>query len=336
MSILARRRGNLNDFPVRVEYVVIAGGASGAMAFGDHPQTVAGGSGAGGYRSSVVGELSGRGSAAEPVLLAKLGQSFPVTVGGGAFNNVFSLSLPVQSSAGNVRQGNQGFNSTFGPVTSLGGGGALPGFGGFDNIPPFGSGGAGNITAAANQAGASGTAGQGGDGGTSVYNATATNGAGGGGGGAGGNGANAASATPRPGGAGVTSSITGTAVTRASGGGGTRGGAVTGTTTTTPGGGKYGHWRFATRTQADFNSVYIPMRGDPNTGGAGGSFRARAESGTAGIQVSSGAGGSGVVILRYPAKFNINLSAGLVASTSTVGSNKVTQITGGTGTVSFS
>jgi hypothetical protein len=49
-----------------------------------------------------------------------------------------------------------------------------------------------------------------------------------------------------------------------------------------------------------------------------------------------GNGGSGVVILLYPALANITLSGGLTGSTATVGSDKVTTITAGTGTVSWS
>jgi hypothetical protein len=42
------------------------------------------------------------------------------------------------------------------------------------------------------------------------------------------------------------------------------------------------------------------------------------------------------VILRYPATFTISVGVGLTASTSTVGSNKVTTFTAGTGTISWS
>jgi hypothetical protein len=42
-----------------------------------------------------------------------------------------------------------------------------------------------------------------------------------------------------------------------------------------------------------------------------------------------------VVILRYPAFYNITIGAGLTASTSIVGTNKVTTFTAGTGTISW-
>jgi hypothetical protein len=61
--------------------------------------------------------------------------------------------------------------------------------------------------------------------------------------------------------------------------------------------------------------------GDANTGGGGGGGR--------------GSGGSGVVILRYPASYTIS-QTGLTLSTTTVGNDKVTTITAGTGTVSWS
>ncbi len=49
-----------------------------------------------------------------------------------------------------------------------------------------------------------------------------------------------------------------------------------------------------------------------------------------------GTGGSGVVILRYPNTFTITDDlASLTMSTATDGSDKVTTVTAGTGTVSF-
>jgi hypothetical protein len=68
---------------------------------------------------------------------------------------------------------------------------------------------------------------------------------------------------------------------------------------------------------------------------------AAANSGDGGGRGAGGAnnpgymGGSGVVILRYPASYTIS-QTGLTISTTTVGSDKVTTITAGTGTVSWS
>jgi hypothetical protein len=42
-----------------------------------------------------------------------------------------------------------------------------------------------------------------------------------------------------------------------------------------------------------------------------------------------------VVFLKYPTSVTITIGAGLTGSTATVGANKVTTITAGTGVVSF-
>jgi hypothetical protein len=42
-----------------------------------------------------------------------------------------------------------------------------------------------------------------------------------------------------------------------------------------------------------------------------------------------------VVILSYPSAYDITVGAGLTSSTATVGENKVTTITAGTGNVSW-
>lgn len=100
------------------------------------------------------------------------------------------------------------------------------------------------------------------------------------------------------GGAGVASSITGSSVTRAAGGQG-------------------GY---------SYNAGVAGADGAANTGTGGGGG-----SGNAG-----GDGGSGVVILRYPSTKTLTVGSGLTSSTATVGSDKVTTFTAGTGTVSFS
>jgi hypothetical protein len=48
-----------------------------------------------------------------------------------------------------------------------------------------------------------------------------------------------------------------------------------------------------------------------------------------------GSGGSGIVILRYPSGYVITIGAGLTGTTATVGANKVSTITLGTGNVSW-
>jgi hypothetical protein len=95
--------------------------------------------------------------------------------------------------------------------------------------------------------------------------------AGGGGGGAGGVGSNASTGAGGNGGAGLSSSITGSSVARAGGGGG--GGTSSGGTASDGGGA---------------GSVNTGTAGTANTGGGGGG----------GWNVASGAGGSGIVIVR--------------------------------------
>jgi hypothetical protein len=71
------------------------------------------------------------------------------------------------------------------------------------------------------------------------------------------------------------------------------------------------------------------LNGATNTGGGGG--------GQGGFGIKTGGnGGSGVVIVRYPDVWTLNVGVGLTASTATVGSDKVTTFTAGTGTITFS
>lgn len=115
--------------------------------------------------------------------------------------------------------------------------------------------------------------------------------------GGGGGGAGAAG-SGYSGGTGVSSSITGSSVTRAYGGSGSSNG--------------------------------NPGAAAANTGNGG--------DGGFGYNTSQrgGAGGSGLVIFKYPSIRSITLSGGLTHSTSVSGGYKVTTITAGTGTVSFS
>jgi hypothetical protein len=79
----------------------------------------------------------------------------------------------------------------------------------------------------------------------------------------------------------------------------------------------------------DTTSVGGP--GSANTGGGGGgggSF--------VGLGLPGGNGGSGIIILRYPNTRNIIIGSGLTGTTANVGSDKVTTITQGTGTVIWS
>ena len=103
------------------------------------------------------------------------------------------------------------------------------------------------------------------------------------------------------GGNGLASSITGTSVTRASGGGGT---------------GYYANGANGSGTRSDNTGYGGQAPGQHNNGSPG---------------------GSGVVILRYATSAGtITIGAGLTGSTATLGVDKVTTITAGTGNVSFS
>ena len=73
-------------------------------------------------------------------------------------------------------------------------------------------------------------------------------------------------------------------------------------------------------------SSFTMNSGTANTGGGGGSG---AMSGTA----QGGLGGSGVVILRYSNTKTITIGSGLTGTTATVGSDKVTTFTAGTGNI---
>jgi hypothetical protein len=167
--------------------------------------------------------------------------------------------------------GTSGVNSVFGAISSTGGGG---GGGGSSTAPTSGGSGGGAGTAGA-LPGAQGISGQGNAGGASLASGIYP---GGGGGGAGTVGL-AGSSTGGNGGAGIASAIAGTVTTYSGGGGG---GVDSGTAGTggVGGGGSGG-------------SNAVGVAGGGNTGGGGGG--AGYVSGTVG-----GAGGSGIVVVRYP------------------------------------
>lgn len=173
----------------KVEYLVIAGGGGA----GQNGTAQCGGGGAGGYRSSVVGELSGRLSAPETLMTIGPG-NYSVTLGAGGVG---------ATSSARPTNGN---NSTFGVVTSIGGGRGGTVFSLSWEAP--GSGGSAGGASPGGQA--SGTAGQG-------FDSGAWPGGSNGGGGAGA-GENGNTDGQGHGGDGISSSVTGSAVTRAGGG----------------------------------------------------------------------------------------------------------------------
>jgi hypothetical protein len=116
------------------------------------------------------------------------------------------------------------------------------------------------------------------------------------------------------GGDGASNSITGSAVVYAGGGSG----GVSAGYSIIPGGDGGGG--------AGSNNSALGTSGTPNTGGGAGG-------GSGGY--GGGAGGSGIVILRYPSGYTISGLSGH-HTTTTVGTDKVTSFTSGTGTISFS
>jgi hypothetical protein len=234
--------------------------------------------------------------------------------GGGVSETPVTASLltsyTVTVGAGGAGTSN-GSDSTFDSITSVGGGGT----GNADGSSGGSGGGASNTNGSTPSAqGGAGTSGQGFAGGATWSGSTTNdnNNSAGGGGGAGAVGATATSGQGGNGGIGVQSSITGTGVYRAGGGGGGTRASGSGGAGGLGGGG-------------DGVTSGVGQSGDANTGGGAGGSRATPGS----------TGGSGVVIVRYPSGLTPTVSAGLTSTTTTVGSDKVTVFTAGTGTVSW-
>jgi hypothetical protein len=246
------------------DFLVLAGGGSGA-GYSD----ASGGGGAGGYRTSVG--TSGRGASAESQLSLNPVQ-YPIIVGAGAPS--YGITVTYDSF------GYNGSNSSFSTITSIGGGGGGKAYG-YAGLN--GGAGGGGGWGAPQQGGGLGTTGQGYDGGAgSDYNGY--NGGGGGGVGAPGNSPNSSPYNSN-GGAGLTSTISGFSVTRGGGGGGGRASAGAGIASGGAGGGGNGG-----------NPANRPTAGATNTGGGGGGSRTDAGWNS---YAQTGAGGSGVVIVRY-------------------------------------
>ena len=292
------------EFPV--EYLVIAGGGGGGT---DSGTGAAGAGGAGGYRSSVVGELSGANSIAEDLLTLLSGTALTVSVGAG----------------GAVLT--QGGSSSFGSITSLGGGNGANN----TNTLPASNGGSGGGNGRVGVASGAGTAGQGFDGGSSSSGYAAASG----GGGAYGPGFSAGVAgSPPDGGLPYSSSITGTSVARAGGGGGATHQQLADSFATIGQVSGGGGLASAASSGAYGSGIYDYGNAQPgtvNTGGGGGGF--------AGLQVnrSGGTGGSGIVIIRYPDSLPpiTTVGAGLTYNTSSSGGYRIYQFTAGSGTITF-
>ena len=229
---------------------------------------IAGGGGGGGYQAAGGG---GAGGYLTATGLSMSAATYTVTVGAGG------------AGGADENEGSTGSNSVLSgsgisTLTAIGGGGG--GSYTTDNSESATDGGSGGGAQGYNASAiGDGTSGQGNDGGQGSGD-YGNNTAGGGGGGAGAVGTNGSSAQGGHGGAGTASSITGSSVTRGGGGGGagfwgTKGNGGTG-------GGGYG------ATDSDSGA----QAGTANTGGGGGGT---SDSGAK----TGGAGGSGVIILKY-------------------------------------
>jgi hypothetical protein len=267
-----------------VDYLVVAGGGAGATIASNNTGK-GGGGGAGGYRESsgaasgcyTVSPL-GSGVSALPVSAT----AFPITVGAGG------AIAPTSSQT----EGNSGVNSTFSTITSAGGGGGGASNPGSAGVAGGSGGGGAYCSSVAGGAGntpptspAQGTSG--GNGRPCVpYSA-------GGGGGATVAGTDATDPASGPGGAGATSSINGTPTARAGGGGGS-GKSFAPTPSTTGTGGTGGGGAGGTRTGPTASTA--GTAGTANTGGGGGGGNPGSGNPAGSV---AGAGGSGIVIIRY-------------------------------------
>lgn len=249
------------DQPLTCNYLVVAGGGGGGGGSG-------GGGGAGGLRST-VGTTGGGGSLESPISVAAT--PYAITVGAGGAGSTGSF-------------GSNGGSSTFSTITAIGGGG-----GGANANFPDGSGQLGGSGGGGGGSGAAGagTANQGYAGGTGgsltpYYGRGA-------GGGAGGAGTNSTTTNGGVGGTGVqitalaTPTGTGASGYYAGGGGGSTYNAGTPGTGGAGGGGIGGI----------ANTSTYAANGTANTGGGAGG-------GDINSSYAAAAGGSGLVIIRYP------------------------------------
>lgn len=296
-----------SNAPSTVEYLVLAGGGGGGGGSNAGGYTGGGGGGAGGLRTGIIDVVNG--------------VTYNVTVGAGG-----SAGAPATF-------GSNGSSSVFSSITSNGGGRGSNGAGIAYDGTGGGGGGAGGSGGGSGYrftVGGAGTSGQGNNGG---FAGTGEEGSGGGGG-AGAVGSNGSTSpaqyTGGNGGAGANSSITGTLVTYAGGGGagGLGDGGYDGKGGTGGiGGGGTGGGR---------NGVYTTPGGDAtagttNLGGGGGGGTRNVGGNTPAL---GAAGGSGVVIIRYPDTF--------AAATTTTGSPQITNAGGyriyrwtGSGSITF-
>jgi hypothetical protein len=298
------------------EALIVAGGGGGGF-------DVAGGGGAGG----LLYYGSENPKAPNGAALSFSQETFTVVVGGGGVG-----STSVSTTGGN------GEDSSFNSYVATGGG-----YGNSRNLTSAaGSGGSGGGGGFSNGSGngvnpGSGSSGQGNNGGTASVSADS----GAGGGGAGGVGANRSGSSTTgaegKGGDGLQYSITGTATYYAGGGGGGAYNSVGGKGGL-GGGGHGGNATLATCNTivawTDCGSTEVSGRegkpGQPNTGGGGGG------SGNEGTTNYPGAGGSGIVILKYLTIYGTGtVSLSITGTLKKLSSNTITATVNTPGRVTF-
>lgn len=247
-------------------YLVVAGGGAGGAAGGND------GSGGGGAGGVLAGNFN------------TTAASYSVTVGAGGAS---STAAALDHNPANFNGGNSAISgASLTTITAIGGGSGSSESRITRTAQNGGSGGGGGGYSGAKGSGTAGPPRQGYDGGAT---SAPGDGGGGGAGAPGGNGNSANSGTAaRAGGIGVINDITGTS-TYYGGGGGASGDARNGSTGGAGGAGGGG-------AGANASSGSAPSNGAANTGGGGG--------GAAGVNPvgsvkPTGAGGSGVVIIRY-------------------------------------
>ena len=250
--------------PTTVEFVVVAGGGSSYYLYNYGVST--GGGGAGGYISSVSGELSGAQTPPVSPFTVNAGDTYTVEVGAGG-----SIGTTGSNGENSAFYGESVVNNilTQQSVTAIGGG-----HGGTHTVNAT-SGGSGGGAQGTNTVG-SGTANQGNDGRQQYSNFY-------------GAGAGGSAGAPHPdydmvSGVGIDTNITGTNLKL---GGGGNGGQAGREGPNAYGGGRSGYYPPSSGT------IVSSTPGSPNTGGGGGGGSNRTATGNS--------GGSGVVILRCSA-----------------------------------
>ena len=259
---------SIGAYGSNIEYLVVAGGGGGGS------YAYAGGGGAGGFRTNVSGH---------PLA----GSAFPVSTSPGSYTVTVGAGAASVSGNGVQNRGNPGSNSVFAPgyvgvITATGGGGGgtwptltggLPGGSGGGGGSLSGGGGAGNISPTSPP--------QGNPGGNAAPAAFV----GGGGGGAGSAGSFGSPSKGGDGGIGTSISIaTGISTFYAGGGGGAEQ-TLAGGTGGAGGGGSGG--------SAPVSANGIPGIFATGGGGGGGAYT------NAPVSGNGGAGGSGIVVVRY-------------------------------------